>query len=580
MGCGNDECIDMDYSKTINLLSTTFPMKADLPTREPLLLKKWEDETLTEKIQAKGKGKPTFLLHDGPPYANGVIHMGHALNKILKDIVVKHKILTGHNAPYKPGWDCHGLPIEHQLFKELGKNKHQMTRQAFREKAVAYAQRFVDEQRRDFKRLGVLGDWDHPYLTQSQDYEANIVEAFFQLWEKGFVYRGLKPGYWCVYDETALAEAEVEYAEKKSDSVYVRFLVKPESIPSSLRSSWDGKNSYVLIWTTTPWTLPANTGLAFHPDEKYVLLSVKDENYVVAEKRKEKIFEIFQKKGTPASVVPTVGPFFGRDLVGLRATNPIHGRETQGVTSDFVTMEEGTGVVHIAPGHGVDDFSVGQRYHLPILSPVGERGQYTEEVGHPELIGKHVLKDANQEVLRLLGENLLFHHTITHSYPHCWRCKNPLIFRATEQWFLRVDDAFRQKLLKEIDTVTWVPAYGVHRIKGMVETRPDWCLSRQRYWGAPIAVFTCEKCHTPLLDKELNKKIIQLIRTKGPDSWYDTATPGQLLSSQRCSKCQGSQFLPEVDILDVWFDSGVSWYAVVEKEFSSLKPETVMYLEG
>lgn len=558
----------MDYSKTVNLFQTDFPMKADLPTREPLMLKSWEESHLYQRIQDKHKEDKTFLLHDGPPYANGDIHIGHALDKILKDFVVKYKALAGFRSPYKPGWDCHGLPIEHQLFKQMGKNKHQVTRTELRSKATDYALAWVDKQRADFIRLGVLGDWQNPYLTLSKDYEASIVQMFFDLQEKGFVYRGLKPGYWCAFDETALAEAEVEYAEKKSDSVYVRFQINGEP------------NRFILIWTTTPWTLPANTGLAFHPEETYLNISSGSNLYVVAEKLKDKAIKLLEGKFGSATIEPS--RFKGKDMLGVKAINPLHGRESRVVNASYVTMEDGTGIVHIAPGHGMEDFAVGQEYKLATLSPVDERGLFDASVGREDLVGKHVLKDANQAVMDVLGENLIAHHAFTHSYPHCWRCKNPIIFRATEQWFLRVSDDFRQQLLGAIDKVRWEPAYGVHRIKGMVEVRPDWCLSRQRHWGAPIAVINCKSCKKEVNDNRMNKAIVDLIGTQGTNAWYDMPVHSFLkgLGVSACPHCSGIDFEKEMDILDVWFDSGVSWHAVVEKNFSSPKPDTVMYLEG
>ncbi|MCG3204732.1 MAG: Isoleucine--tRNA ligase [Elusimicrobia bacterium] len=558
----------MDYSKTVNLLQTDFPMKADLPVREPLMLKAWEESGLYERIQERHKADKTFLLHDGPPYANGDIHMGHALDKILKDFVVKYKSLAGFHAPYKPGWDCHGLPIEHQLFKQLGKNKHQISRTEFRSKATDYALTWVDKQRMDFIRLGVLGDWKNPYLTLSKDYEAQIVQVFFELQEKGFIERGLKPGYWCAFDETALAEAEVEYAEKKSDSVYVRFPLKNQS------------DHYILIWTTTPWTLPANTGLAFHPDENYVTVFSGSDRYIVAEKLKDKATSLLEKKFGSAAVQ---GPSFkGKSMLGKEAINPLHGRTSRVVNATYVTMEDGTGIVHIAPGHGLEDFAVGQEYKLETLSPVDERGLFDKTVGLEGLIGKHVLKDANQAVMESLGENLIAHHSFAHSYPHCWRCKNPIIFRATDQWFLKISDAFRRDLLAEIARVRWEPAYGVHRIKGMVEVRPDWCLSRQRHWGAPIAIVSCKACKKPINNRALNTAIVKLIESQGTNAWYEASLHSLLAEAglTGCPHCGGTDFEKEMDILDVWFDSGVSWRAVVEKCFSTPKPETVMYLEG
>ncbi|MCB4756077.1 MAG: isoleucine--tRNA ligase [Elusimicrobia bacterium] len=627
----------MDYSKTVNLLQTAFPMKADLPRREPEMLQRWEASRLYAAMQEKNKGKPIFLLHDGPPYANGLIHMGTALNKVLKDFVVKIKSLAGCQAPYKPGWDCHGLPIEHALFKELGLSKQDISRADFRVKATQYALGFVEKQKEDFRRLGVLGEWDNPYLTLTKEYEAGILEVFFELRQKGFITRSKKPGTWCAYDETALAEAEVEYMDKKSDSIFVRFPVKPESIPVKIAEDFgfsaivtpaeagvqsgvhvlapgfrrgDDSQLFVLIWTTTPWTLPANMGLAFHPGEKYILLKRKDETYIIADNLRQAVRE---KLGAEFEVVKGVSAL-GVDFVGLVCTNPIHGRDSRVITADFVTMEDGTGIVHIAPGHGAEDFQAGQKWGLPVISPVDEKGRFEEGVGHPQLLGKHVLKDANKAVMEVLAENLLYHQSVTHSYPHCWRCKNPVIYRSTEQWFLRVDDNLRKALLREIDAVRWEPAYGIHRIKGMVEVRPDWCLSRQRYWGTPIAVFFCKNCRQPLLDPTLDKRIVELVRNEGGNVWYDRSVEELLgravipakagiqnnvndldpdfrrddsLDSgfrrnddHKCAKCGSHDFVKEQDILDVWFDSGVSWHTVVEAIYDRKKVGELMYLEG
>jgi len=378
----------MDYSKTVNLLQTDFPMKGDLPRREPLLLEKWTSDGIYQKIQEHTKGRKTFLLHDGPPYANGQIHIGHVLNKVLKDIVVKYKTLAGFRSPYKPGWDCHGLPIEHALFKQLKKSKHDVPRIEFRQKAAEYALGFVAEQRKDFERLGIFGDWENPYLTLKKEYEAGILEVFYGLKDNGAIYRGKKPGYWCVYDETALAEAEVEHAEKKSDSVFVRFKVKPETIPAKIKNKFrNDLDLYVLIWTTTPWTLPANTGLAFNPGENYGLIPDKDGKsiYVVATKLWSKVFKSAAERLTDNFSELGVK---GDDFNGMMAVNPLHGRESKVVTADYVTMEDGTGIVHIAPGHGVDDYGVGFKWKLDVLSPVDEKGRFDSEVGHPDLVGR------------------------------------------------------------------------------------------------------------------------------------------------------------------------------------------------
>lgn len=565
-------------------------MKADLPVREPAMLARWEKSGLYEKIQETGKGKPVFLLHDGPPYANGAIHIGHALNKILKDFVVKYKTLAGFHSPYVPGWDCHGLPIEHQLFKTLGKNKHQVSRIELRKLAADYALRFVEEQRKDFQRLGVFGDWAHPYLTLSNEYEATIVKTFFELKDKNFIYRGLKPGYWCAFDETALAEAEVEYADKKSDSVFVRFKFtnrNPRDGNSERAEFWKKldpfiENLYVLIWTTTPWTLPANRALAFHPQENYVLVKKDSDFYLVAEKLREAVAKKIQ-----AEVIPETPKLKGKEFLNFMGWNPLTQSNSRLVNANYVTMEDGTGIVHIAPGHGVEDYAVGLENGLEVFSPVDERGCFNDHVRPLELKGKHVLKDANSAVMEILQQqgDLLFHESHKHSYPHCWRCKNPIIFRATEQWFLGIEPSFRQKLLEAIDSVVWEPAFGIHRIKGMVETRPDWCLSRQRHWGAPIAVFYCasKTCGHVLWDSHLNSKLVGLIREKGASVYYEkseTELFQELNVQPKCGQCGGSEFKKEMDILDVWFDSGVSWAAVVEERLSRPKPEKVMYLEG
>lgn len=553
-------------------------MKADLPTREPKMLESWTASDLYGAIQKKHEKSPMFLLHDGPPYANGLIHTGHALNKILKDFVIKFKSLSGYKTPYVPGWDCHGLPIEHQLFKEMGKTKHQVSRSEFREKAAAFAMGFVQKQKADFIRLGVLGEWERPYLTLTPDYEAGILEVLFELREAGFISRSKKPGYWCAYDETALAEAEVEYADKKSDSIFVRFKVKS----GALAGKAEHLSLYVLIWTTTPWTLPANVGLAFHPDENYVVIKKGSDAYVVAVKLKE---TVMQKLGGGFEEVGS--PFPGKSVVESICVNPLHGRDSRVITAPFVTMMDGTGIVHIAPGHGVEDFQAGQKWGLPVLSPVDESGRFDADVGVPSLVGKHVLKDANAAVKDALGAHLLFHAEFKHSYPHCWRCKNPIIFRATEQWFLRVEDEFRKKLLKEIDSVRWEPSYGIHRIKGMIEQRPDWCLSRQRHWGTPIAVFYCKACHEPLKNALVDKFIVDLVREKGASVWYEKSETEFVadmkkngIGSVQCAKCHSTDFVKETDILDVWFDSGVSWHTVIEKNWDPKKIKEVLYLEG
>jgi len=528
----------MDYSKTVNLPKTDFPMKADLPKREPEMLAQWAKEKVYEKALEKRKGKPPFILHDGPPYANGHLHLGHALNKILKDIIVRAKTMAGFYSPYVPGWDCHGLPIELALMKELKiTDKHQVDREKFRAQAGAFAQKFVDIQREEFKRMGVLGEWDHPYLTMAPAFKEMIVNSFKALEKKGFVYRGKKPVYWCSTDETALAEAEVEYENDKGPSIFVAF-------PHASKA-----HEFFVIWTTTPWTLPANVAIAVHPEESYVGLKVASgQTYVVAQKRLESFQVASKLEGQ------VVAQYKGADLAQESAQHPwITNRLVKVLAANFVAMDTGTGLVHIAPGHGREDFIVGQKNDLPVISPVTDRGLFTDEV--PEWKGEHVFK-ANTKIIDFLKEKgaLLYSGEIEHSYPHCWRCHKPVIFRATEQWFLDIDKAgdggktLRERLREVIDhDVKWIPAYGQNRITGMVESRPDWCLSRQRLWGT-----------------EIPSDVRRLPAGQaGPTSDLGPRTP-------------------DPDIFDVWFESGVSWAAVLQnhKEWPELSYPADMYLEG
>jgi isoleucyl-tRNA synthetase len=520
----------MDYSQTVNLPKTDFPMKADLPKREPQFLEQWEKEQVYAaalKRREAQKDKKRFVLHDGPPYANGHLHLGHALNKILKDIIVRYKTMAGFYAPYVPGWDCHGLPIELQLMKELKiTDKNKVDRETFRAQAGAFAQKFVDIQRAEFKRLGVLGDWDHPYLTMAESFKKVIVEAFLDLQKKGCVYRGKKPVYWCSMDETALAEAEVEYENDPGPSIYVAF----RAAAFASGDDWaDGKTSFV-IWTTTPWTLPANVAIAYNPEERYVLAKAADgRRFIVAEKR----FEEFTKAS--GLTLEPIDNRLGESFAGATAKHPwIEDRSVRVLPAGFVAMDTGTGLVHIAPGHGAEDFQLGQQHKLPVLSPVDDRGRFTDEV--PQWQGLHVFK-ANPLILDFLKSNgaLLHSEEITHSYPHCWRCHKPVIFRATEQWFLNIDhDGLRDRLRKAIDEVEWIPAYGKNRIGGMIESRPDWCLSRQRLWG--------------------------------------TAIPGSANAADK----------KDPDILDVWFESGVSWAAVLRQPspWPGVQFPADLYLEG
>ncbi|HOW28145.1 MAG TPA: isoleucine--tRNA ligase [Elusimicrobiota bacterium] len=570
------------YSQTVNLPKTQFPMKADLPKREPEFLTLWEKQDVYERLLKKNqKTGRSFYLHDGPPYANGHIHMGHALNKVLKDIVIKYKSLQGFASPYIPGWDCHGLPIEHQLMKEKGWDKRKVSRVPFRQEAARYADHFIDIQRHEFKRLGILGDWDHPYRTMSPDYESAIVDVFYELMEKGYIYREKKPVYWCASCETALAEAEVEYETKSSDSIFVKFPVEqwPQAL-ESLTPSGTVMRTSVLVWTTTPWTLPANTALAFHPERTYVLWeSVRtNERFIVGEPGLKVLNELLDPAKEPMKTID------GLELEGLVCRNPLNNQTSQGVLADYVSWEDGTGIVHIAPGHGQDDYLVGREYGLPTISPVNDRGQFDATVLPNTLAGKSVW-ESNAVICDQLAKShmLLKKETLTHSYPHCWRCKNPIIFRATPQWFLGVEkEDLRKKMLEAVGTVTWIPDYGRNRIDGMLQSRPDWCLSRQRYWGVPIPVFYCEECGEVLSGRAVKDHVVGLIEKHGTNVWFERSAADLLPPGTACSKGHKGGFKKEDDILDVWFDSGVSWRAVLQKRLG-LKPgdrRNVMYLEG
>ncbi|MBI4004423.1 MAG: isoleucine--tRNA ligase, partial [Candidatus Omnitrophica bacterium] len=553
----------MDYKATLNLPKTAFPMKADLPAREPAFIARWHTEDLYQQIRKARAGAPRFILHDGPPYANGDIHIGHALNKILKDLIVRYKTMQGFDSPYVPGWDCHGMPIEHQLFKELGKTKSQIAQTEFREKARAFAQRYVEIQREQFKRLGVLGDWDHPYLTMDKDYELTILRIFRELVQAGYIYRGSKPVYWCATCETALAEAEVEYEDRSDTSIYVAFPVEGQP------------KLAIAVWTTTPWTLPANVALCLHPQAQYAVL--EDERWasrlVVAADLAERVASQLKAKS-----VRIVEKRTGKELEGWRCRAPFGNRSSIVVTDESVSLTEGTGVVHIAPGHGQEDYVIGQREKLDILSPVDHQGRFTKDV--PAFAGQLVF-DANPKIVADLRARglLLAEEPITHSYPHCWRCQQPVIFRATPQWFLSVDaHGLRQRLLDAARMVRWIPPTGFNRITGMLDTRPDWCLSRQRYWGTPIPILHCKACDQPLLDARVIEQIERTLSERGIDAWF-SASPEELAAGVTCPSCQGTQLRRETDILDVWFDSGVSHEAVL-KPRKELGWPAHLYLEG
>ncbi|MEJ2696131.1 MAG: isoleucine--tRNA ligase, partial [Candidatus Sulfobium sp.] len=504
-----------DYKDTLNLPRTGFPMKANLAQREPEMIQMWEEKKVYTKMQGlrKSAAGGRYILHDGPPYANGHIHMGHALNKILKDIIVKYKSMNGFYSPYVPGWDCHGLPIELQVDKNLGERKDKIDIIEKRALCKEYALKFVDIQREEFRRLGVFGDWEKPYLTLSHRYEGAIVREFKKFVRKGYVYKGKKPVHWCPSCVTALAEAEVEYADRESPSVYVKFRVDEDNIERYL-PSLKGRDVFVVIWTTTPWTLPANLAVAFHPDLEYAAVEKDGEVLIVAEGRLE---ALRQAIGLSGDVITRIA---GKELEGMEADHPFTGRKSQAVLGDFVSLDDGTGVVHIAPGHGEDDYEIGLRYGLDIYAPVDDRGRFTKQAG--DLEGQFVFK-ANAVIVDMLKEKgaLVKEVKITHSYPHCWRCKKPVIFRATEQWFISVErNDLRKACLEEIDRVVWIPRWGRERIYGMVSNRPDWCISRQRSWGVPITMLRCEECGQFADDESVLNTIADMVDSEGADVWF------------------------------------------------------------
>jgi len=566
----------MEYKNTLNLPKTDFPIKVNHIKLEPEILALWKMEDVYKKMLKKNSGKTKYILHDGPPYPNGDIHLGHALNKILKDIVVKYRSMSGFYSPFIPGWDCHGLPIETQMIKELGVKRKTMSVSDFRKNCQEYALKYVDIHKREFMRLGCVGDWENPYLTIQNKYESRIVELFGILAEKGYVYRGLKPIHWCPTDETALAEAEIEYEDEDSDSIYVKFKVisieskSPEF--KTLQDTLTGE-SYFVVWTTTPWTLPANVAIAAHPDHEYIAAVVGSEIYIVA----EGLFESFVNKlGIKGHKI--AGKFKGKVLEGIICKHPFIDREVPVVLDNYVTLEQGTGLVHIAPGHGEEDYQVGLKYKLPIVMPVDEKGFFTKEAG--KYAGKRY-DEANDLIVADMKHDgsLLLSEKVKHSYPHCWRCKKPVIFRATEQWFISVDhDNLRAEALKAIGETKWYPAWGENRIRGMVTQRPDWCISRQRSWGVPIPAFYCKKCGKPQYKGDFNKAVIELFKSKGSDSWFTTDAK-DIVKGLKCAVCGGTEFEKETDILDVWFESGASHWAVLwgEKELSW---PSDLYLEG
>jgi isoleucyl-tRNA synthetase len=557
-----------EYKHTLNLPKTDFPMKADLPKREPLMLEDWYKKDLYGLIRKKPAAKGRYVLHDGPPYANGDIHIGHALNKTLKDIVVKYKTMQGHDCPYVPGWDCHGLPIEHQLFKELKIAKHQIPQLEFRKKAHDYAMKYVANQREQFKRLGVFGDWDHPYLTLSHEYEEAIISSFLNLYNQGFIKRGLKPVNWCFKCETALAEAEVEYEDHTSPSVFVKFKIRENQ-------GW-AKDSYLVIWTTTPWTLIANVAVAVHPEFSYSYVQTDKGNLVIADVR----LGVLEQMGIDKYEV--IKNLKGGDLEGIIYDHPFGLRSGKVVLADYVSSEEGTGLVHTAPGHGAEDYQTGLKYGLDIVMPVDPRGKFDPSAG--EFAGQNVY-DANPQIIKKLQSTgaLLLEKKISHAYPHCWRCKHPIIFRATKQWFLVIDHlGLRKGVLKAIqENVRWVPETGKERISAMVQLRPDWCLSRQRYWGVPVPALVCQECQEEFFVPGVIEKFAQFSAAEGSDCWFSRDINDFIPAGLTCPECKkGKTFFKGADILDVWFDSGVSSQAVLKKRKELGGVPAQLYLEG
>uniref|UniRef100_C6E6Z8 Isoleucine--tRNA ligase n=1 Tax=Geobacter sp. (strain M21) TaxID=443144 RepID=C6E6Z8_GEOSM len=562
----------MDYKETLNLPQTNFPMKGNLPQREPEMLKHWEQVEIDKQIEEAGKSKPRYVLHDGPPYANGHIHIGHALNKILKDIVLKSKRMEGFSAPYVPGWDCHGLPIELQVEKNLGSKKHEISKLEMRKLCREYAAKFVAIQRAEFERLGIFGEWDTPYLTMNASYEGAIARELARFAENGGLYKGKKPVHWCSSCGTALAEAEVEYADHKSPSVFVKFPLKEEL--GSVVPELDGEKCSMVIWTTTPWTLPANLAIAIHPDLDYVALRLSSGDVViVADGLKESFLKEIGAEGEVLARFPS------RVLEKRLARHPFYEQDSVILLGEHVTLEAGTGCVHTAPGHGQEDYELGLKEGLDIYNPVDNRGRFYENI---QFFGGQFVFDANKNVIEKLIEvgALLAQKEISHSYPHCWRCKKPIIFRATEQWFISMErNDLRGKALEQINNVNWIPKWGRERIYGMIENRPDWCVSRQRSWGVPITAFYCKSCGEVLADGKIMHQIADLFAEHTSDIWYDWEASRFLPEGTCCPSCGKSEFDKETDILDVWFDSGVSHAAVLELR-DNLSSPADMYLEG
>ena len=561
----------MDYKETLNLPETDFPMRANLVKREPEILAQWEKDNVYTSIREKLKGKPKFVFHDGPPYANGHIHMGHALNKILKDFIVRFMTMRGYDATFIPGWDCHGLPIEHQVTKEQREKKKTPSKSEIRKLCREYAGRFVDIQAQEFKRLGVFADWENPYLTMSYSYEAAIVEELGKFAINGSVFNGLKPVHWCTSCRTALAEAEVEYADHQSPTIYVKFPVK-SGLNGQLGNIDPTKVNFV-IWTTTPWTLPANLAVCLHPEFQYSAVEIGGEVYVVAEKLLSKLVSEWDIKEHKV-----LGSCLGKKLEEVICRHPFIDRDSRVVLGNHVTLEQGTGCVHTAPGHGQEDYVVGQKYNLETYNPVDDGGVFKSEVAE---FGGLFVRKANPLIVEKLREDgyLIHDNKVNHSYPHCWRCHQPIIFRATSQWFISMDtNELRDQALNAIREIKWIPSWGEDRIFSMVENRPDWCISRQRAWGVPITLFNCVSCNEMLRSPEVFSHIVNLVKKNGADFWFEKDSLELLPEGTTCL-CGGKEFSKTNDILDVWFDSGVSHASVLEGD-PNLDWPADLYLEG
>jgi len=562
-----------DWKDTLNLPRTDFPMKANLPTAEPTAIARWREMKLYEAIRTHRRGAPRFVLHDGPPYANGEIHIGHALNKILKDFVVKSKSMAGFDAPYVPGWDCHGLPIELNVERELGPAAKDRSIGDFRRACREFAAKFVTSQRADFERLGVLGDWDTPYLTMNYGYQAAIVRALGRFVDRGLVYKGKKPVHWCLRDRTALAEAEVEYETHTSPSIFVEFpLSDADTTLATHVTATKGRQVSALIWTTTPWTIPANLAIAFHPDFEYGAFDYEGRLIVMATSLVEAV-----AARTGRALGPAVATFKGAVLEGVTFRHPLYDRDSVGVLADYVTLEQGTGAVHTAPGHGTDDFNTGVRYGLPITTPIGTHGRFIDDT---PIVGGLKVFEANPVVeAALAARGRLWHRSdFEHSYPHCWRCHQPVIFLATPQWFIRME-GLRDDATAASEATKWHPSWGRERMTGMFATRPDWCISRQRAWGVPIPALTCSGCGHSHLTPELVERAATVFERDSADAWYDAPLETFVPEDFRCDACAGAAFERERDILDVWFDSGSSHEAVLAQR-PELRWPADLYLEG